>query len=156
MFHEVARKKQALSIGECHALLRTELRGVLAVQGDGGYPYALPINYYYDEEENRIYFHSGKTGHKMDALKRCDKVSLCVYDKGMRREGHWSLDFKSVIVFGRMRVANEVSDALMEKFSRRFTDDTEYIRGEIESFRASTAILYLEIEHMTGKRVNEA
>ena len=79
MFRELTRKKQKLSEAQCKVILKQELRGVLAVNGDDGYPYALPINFYYDEANNKIYFHSGKVGHKMDALSGCDKVSFCVY-----------------------------------------------------------------------------
>ena len=156
MFRELTRKKQMLTADECEKILKEELRGVLAVNGDDGYPYALPINFYYDRESKRIYFHSGKVGHKLDAIKNSDKVSFCVYDKGYHKEGHWSLNIKSVIVFGRIRIVKDWSDEMMVSFSERFTDDMEYIRGEIETFRSKTALLCLDIEHMTGKLVNES
>ena len=156
MFRELTRKKQQLLDSECKEILKQELRGVLAVNGDGGYPYALPMNYYFDEENNRIYFHSGKSGHKMDSITNSDKVSFCVYDKGYHKDGHWSLNIKSVIIFGRIHIVNYWTDELMTEFCKRFTCDTEYINNEIERFKSSTAILCLEIEHMTGKLVNEA
>lgn len=156
MFRELTRKKQQLSIAECKAILNNELRGVLAVNGEGGYPYALPINYYFDEESNKIYFHSGKVGHKMDAIATSDKVSFCVYDKGVQKEGHWSLNVKSVVIFGRIRVANDWTEELMVAFSKRFTSDTEYIFNEIAQYKRNTVVLCLEIESMTGKLVNEA
>ena len=156
MFRELTRKKQALSPDECKEILRQEVRGVLAVNGDGGYPYALPINFYFDGESNKIYFHSGRVGHKLDAIARSDKVSFCVYDKGCHKDGHWSLNIRSVIVFGRIYTVDDWSEELMVSFCRRFTDDTDYIRSEIEKFGSNTAILCLEIEHMTGKLVNEA
>ena len=94
MFRELTRKKQQLSDGACKEILKQDLRGVLAVNGDGGYPYTLPINYYFDAESNKIYFHSGKVGHKMDAIVNSDKASFCVYDKGYHKDGHWSLNIK--------------------------------------------------------------
>ena len=156
MFRDLTRKKQKLSETECKEILKQEVRGVLAVNGDDGYPYALPINFYFDEESGKIYFHSGKVGHKLDAIKNSDKVSFCVYDKGYHKDGHWSLNIRSVIVFGRIHVADDWSDALMVRFCKRFTDDTDYIYDEIERFKNNTAVLCLEIEHMTGKLVNEA
>ena len=156
MFRDVTRKKQKLTAAACIEILKQEVRGVLAVNGDNGYPYALPINYYFDEESGKLYFHSGKVGHKLDAIANSDKVSFCVYDKGYHEDGHWSLNIKSVILFGRIRIVDDWSDELMESFCRRFTDDTEYIQAEIEKFKSSTVILCLEIEHMTGKLVNEA
>lgn len=156
MFRDLTRKKQKLSSDECEEILKQEVRGVLAVNGDDGYPYALPINFYFDERSNKIYFHSGKVGHKLDAIANSDKASFCVYDKGYHEDGHWALNIKSVIIFGRIRVVEEWSDELMTEFSKRFTTDMEYIHNEIEKFRKNTAILCLEIEHMTGKLVNEA
>ncbi|MBQ3074928.1 MAG: pyridoxamine 5'-phosphate oxidase family protein [Clostridia bacterium] len=156
MFRDLTRKKQKLSTDACKDVLKRELRGVLAVNGDGGYPYAFPINFYFDEENNRIYFHSGKTGHKLDAIAASDKVSFCVYDQGYRENGHWSLYIKSVIVFGRIHAAQDWSDRLMENFCKRFTSDMDYIHSEIEKFRSSTVVLCLEIEHITGQLVNEA
>ena len=156
MFRDLTRKKQQLTDEECKEILNQEVRGVLAVNGDDGYPYALPINYYYDEKNNKIYFHSGKTGHKIESIVKSDKVSFCVYDKGYHKDGHWSLNIKSVIVFGRLRVAEEWNDDLMVEFCKRFTNDEEYIRNEIKNFKDNTAMLVLDIEHMTGKIVNEA
>ena len=156
MFRELTRKKQKLSDVECKEILQHEVRGVLAVHGDGGYPYALPINYYFDEADNKIYLHSGKVGHKMDALAKNDKVSFCVYDRGYHKDGHWSLNIKSVVIFGRMHMVHDWTDELMVNFCKRFTDDMDYISSEIETFRSNTAVLCLEIEHMTGKLVNEA
>ena len=156
MFRDLTRKKQMLSPDECKEILKQEVRGVLAVNGDGGYPYALPINFYFDEENDRIYFHSGKVGHKLDAIANSDKVSFCVYDKGYHKDGHWSLNIRSVIIFGRIHMVDDWSDELMVKFCKRFTDDRDYICNEIEKFASNTAVLCLEIEHMTGKIVNEA
>lgn len=156
MFRNITRKKQQISNEECSLILKSEKRGVLAVNGDDAYPYALPINYYYDEVNNKIYFHSGKTGHKLDAIKKSDKVSFCVCDKGYHKDGHWSLNIKSVIVFGRIHIVEEWSDGLMVEFCKKFTNDTDYIMSEIDKFKNSTAVMCLEIEHMTGKLVNEA
>ena len=156
MFRELTRKKQKLSCEECREILRQEPRGVLAVNGDDGYPYALPINFYFDEENDKIYFHSGKVGHKLDAIASSDKVSFCVYDKGYHKDGHWSLNIRSVIIFGRIHIVEDWSEELMVNFCRRFTDDSEYIGAEIEKYGKNTAVLCLDIEHMTGKLVNEA
>ena len=156
MFRDLTRKKQKLSTVECREVLKQEVRGVLAVNGDEGYPYALPINFYFDEENNKIYFHSGKAGHKLDAIANSDKVSFSVYDNGYHKDGHWSLNIRSVIIFGRIRIEDDWSDELMVNFCKRFTDDMDYIYDEIEKFKSNTAVLCLEIEHMTGKLVNEA
>lgn len=156
MFRPLIRTKQQLSTEECIRILKSEPRGVLSVLGDNDYPYALPINFFYDEAQNKIYFHSGKTGHKMDAISAHEKASFCVYDKGYHKDGHWSLNISSVIVFGRMKLVEDWSRDMMRDFCRKFTQDTDYIENEISRFANNTAVLELTIEHMCGKLVNEA
>ena len=158
MFREMMRKKQQLSQDECVALLKSELRGVLSVLGDDGYPYGLPINHYYSDEDGHLYFHSGKKGHKVDALLRCDKASFCVYDQGFKKPGDWALNIKSVIVFGRVEIIED-RDKIYEiarKLSHKFPCDEEYIEKEIRSAGPRTFMFALVPEYMTGKLVNEA
>ena len=158
MFREIVRKKNALAEDECIEILKTELRGVLSVIGDGGYPYGLPINYYYNEEVGHICFHSGKSGHKIDSIANCDKVSFCVYDGGYREEGDWALNIRSVIVFGKIRVIDDYDKAMniCRKLSYKFTSDSEYIEKEIASFGKNTLCLELIPEHITGKKIKES
>lgn len=158
MFRELTRKKLALPHEECIAILKTEKRGVLSVLGDDGYPYGMPLNHWYCEEDGRLYFHSGKSGHKIDALRACDKASFCVYDRGFRREGEWALNIRSVIAFGRVRFVEEHARALeiSRLLSYKFTRDEAYIQKEIERSGAGVLCFALEIEHLCGKLVNEA
>ena len=155
-FREITRIKQALTKEECEEILKNEPRGVLAVLGDNGYPYALPINHYY--KNGILYFHSGKTGHKTDAIRSCDKASFCVYDKGYRKPGDWALNIKSIIVFGRIEIMENEEEALeiCRELSRKFTSDEEYINKEIERSGAGVLCFKLIPEHMTGKLVNES
>ncbi len=158
MFRELVRKKQQLSNEECMRILKEELRGVLSVQGDDGYPYGLPINHYYNEDDGCLYFHSGKTGHKIDAIRRNDKASFCVYDQGFRKEGAWALNIRSVIVFGRMEIIDdrETVYEISRKLSRKFTQDEAYIDAEIARSGSGTLMFRLVPEQMTGKLVNES
>lgn len=157
MFRELARKKQMLSEDECIRVLVNEKRGVLSVLGDEGYPYCLPINHYYDEESGKLYFHSGKKGHKIDAIKACDKASFCVYDEGFVKENDWALNISSVIVFGRIRLVDDfdMTIEISRRLCYKFTDDESYIKDEVEHYGKATQLIELTIEHMTGKLVNE-
>ena len=158
LFRELTRKKQQLSNEECIELLKAEKRSVLSVIGDDGYPYGMPMNHFYDENDGCIYFHCGKGGHRIEAIEKCDKVSLCVYDKGTEKEGNWALDVKSVIVFGKVEIitdAEQVAD-ITTKLSYKFTQDEEYIQREIKSAAHKTVLLRLVPEHICGKLVNES
>lgn len=158
MFRELARIKQKLTPEESAALLQQVTRGVLAVQGDDGYPYAVPTNHYYDSHSGSLFFHSGIKGHKVDAIRRCDKVSYCVADNGVRQEGDWALTYKSVIVFGRVRIIEDLEYAMdmTRRLSLQFTDDTGYIEQEIADAGDHTLVFELVPEYITGKIVREA
>ncbi len=158
MFREVARKKQSLTPEQISKILKSEKRGVLSVCGDNGYPYGLPMNFWYNEENGYIYFHSGKKGHKNDAVTSDNRVSFCVYDEGFRKDGEWALNISSVIVFGRIYVVgdSEKSVEIYRKLSLKFTSDISYITSEIEKFANATLCYELRPEHITGKIVNES
>ena len=158
MFRPMMRAKQQLPDAECKAILKQELRGVLSVTGDDGYPYGVPINHYYCEADGKLYFHSGKKGHKIDAIRRADKASFCVYDSGERKDRDWALYIRSVIVFGRIEIVEDRDTLLRiaEQLSRKFTDDGDYIRREIERYEQATLLFALVPEHITGKLVHEA
>jgi len=158
MFREVARKNQSLETAQIIKILNEEKRGVLSVHGGNGYPYGLPINYWYNEENGYLYFHSGKKGHKIDAINADNKVSFCVYDTGYQKEGEWALNISSVVVFGKMYIVEDLETSLevFRRLSLKFTSDVEYIESEIEKFADATLCYELRPEHMTGKIVNES
>ena len=158
MFRELLRKNKALSMDECVEILKNETRGVLSVLGDEGYPYGMPMNHWFNEEDGKIYFHCGNVGHRLDALRRHDKVSFCTYDEGYRNEGEWALHVKSVIVFGRMAIVDDMDKIvnITTKLSHKFTRDDEYIRAEIENYAKATLLLELTPEHICGKLVQES
>ena len=158
MFRPMRRFRQQLSGEDCIAVLKAERRGVLSVLGDDGYPYGIPMNHWYCPEDGKLYFHGAKSGHKLDAIAKCSKVSYCVYDAGYRREGEWALNVRSVVVFGRMTFVTDEEKAreIGENLLRKFTDDEEYIRREIQTALPRAQCLELTIDHMTGKLVNES
>ena len=158
MFRELQRKNKQISMEECTELLKKETRGVLSVLGDGDYPYGMPMNHWYNEEDGKIYFHCGKSGHRLDALRKSNKVSFCTYDSGYREEGDWALYVKSVIVFGTMEIIDDMDTIadIARKLSYKFTQDEEYIRTEIEKYAKATLLLQLTPEHVCGKQITES
>ena len=158
MFREMMRKKQQLTKEQCIEILKTELRGVLSVLGDDDYPYGMPLNHYYCEADGKLYFHGGKNGHRIDAMKRHEKASFCVYDSGVRKEGDWALYIRSVIVFGRIEFIEdrETTYRISAELSRKFTDDEGYIEQEITRSGTGTLLFALVPEFMSGKLVHEA
>ena len=157
MFRPMRRIAQQLSAEECVEILKREPRGVLSVLGDDDYPYGMPLNHYYCEADGLLYFHGGKEGHKIDAFRRHDKASFCVYDSGYRKEGEWFLRIRSVIVFGRIEIIGdpEKTYEISRQLSHKFTTDENYIENEILHSGPRTLLFALRPEHMTGKRVTE-
>ena len=159
MFRPMARRKQQLSDAECIEVLTHELRGVLSLLGDDDYPYGIPINHYYCEEDGKLYFHGGTKGHRIDAMRSHGKASFCVLDEGRpEQEGGWALRFRSVIVFGRLEEVEDHDRAIeiTRALCHKFTSDEEYIEKEIENAGARTMVVCLTPEHMTGKTVLES
>ena len=157
MFREMRRKRQQLSEAECVDILQTNTSGVLAVCGDDGYPYAVPLSYVYDG--GALYVHCAKTGHKLDAIKACDKVSFCIVDRDHVVPEEYTTHYRSVILFGRARILEqeqEIRNAI-EKLAIKYhpTDGKANRDAEIERSCKALCMVKIEIEHMTGKEAIE-
>lgn len=149
------RSKQELSKEECIDILTNESRGVLALIGDYEYPYALPMSHAY--VDGKIYFHGAMKGHKMDAIKKFDKVSYCVIDKGVKNPDGWSYTFKSVIVFGKIRTLTDRDEKIdrLTHLGDKFFPTHDQTVSEIERLLDRTAVFEIAIDHMSGKIVEE-
>ena len=158
MFRPMRRFKQLISDEECKEVLRSEPRGVLSVIGDEGYPYGIPMDHWYSETDGKLYFHCAREGHKLDAIRACDKVSYCVMDKGFRKDGEWALNIRSVVVFGRIKIVDDAEKRIEigTNLCRKFTDDESYIAYEVKNALPRALCLELTPEHITGKLVNES
>lgn len=158
MFRELSRINKKISNEECIELLKNEKRGVLSVNGDDGYPYAMPMNHFYNEADGCIYFHSGKNGHRTDSIKKSSKASLCIYNEGYKNENEWAYNIKSVIVFGNIEIITDTDTiiSITRALSYKFTDDKEYIEKEIKAYSDKTILLKLTPQNICGKLVLEA
>lgn len=155
-FRKMRRSRQELSRDECIRMLEEGTSGVLALQGDADYPYAVPLSYVYDD--GRLCFHSAKSGHKLDAVKRCPKASFCVIGQDKVVPEEYTSYFKSVIVFGRMRILEEEEmQAAIEKLSVKYhPHDTEENRMHtIKAEWGRLCMMELSIEHISGKAAKE-
>lgn len=157
MFRKMRRFRQQVSEEACEKVLTEQWRGVLSLLGDEGYPYGVPVDFYYDREAKEIYIHGAGEGHKIDAVKACDKASFCVWDEGFRREGEWALNITSVIVFGRIRLVEDEEEKIeaVRKIAMKYYPDAESAEAEVQKDGHRAQCLALRIEHMTGKLVNE-
>ena len=157
VFREMRRKKQTLSQQEIANILHKGTSGVLALLGDNDYPYAVPISYVYDD--GKIYFHSAKSGHKIDAIQKTAKASFCVIDKDLIVPAEYTTYFRSVIAFGRIRIVEDDSEkrAAIEKLAIKYApEDTAANRDNtINREWKPLCMLEMTIEHITGKEAIE-
>ena len=152
MFREMRRINQQLSEEECISVLQRGSSGVLAVIGDGGYPYAVPLSYVY--ENGSIWFHGATVGHKVDAIRQNEKFSFCVVDQDDVIPEKLTTAYRSVIVFGKASILEDEQEiraaawAMGHKYSPGMDD---IIEQEINLEFRNMAVVRLDIEHMTGK-----
>lgn len=157
MFRPVRKKINEIKIEEAKKLLHQSRRGVLAVIGDNNYPYAIPVNYLYDEENEKIYFHGSRDGHKVDAIKNCDKVCFTVIGNETIKKETWAPFLQSTVIFGRCHLIEDQSTAmaLLKKFAMKFYPNESMVDEEIAVFKKATQMYEIEIEHLSGKEVQE-
>ena len=152
-FREMRRFRQSLPEQECVEILERNTSGVLAALGDGGYPYAVPLSYAY--RDGSLYFHCAKSGHKLDAIKSCDKVSFCVIDQDRVVPEQYTTWFRSVIVFGRAGIVTdreEILDAI-ERLAVKYApgDSAEHRDAAIRREFDALCMVKIQVESMTGK-----
>lgn len=157
MFREMRRKKQLLSREESVEVLRRGTSGVLALLGDGGYPYAVPISYVYDG--GKVFFHSAKAGHKIDAIRKCGKASFCVIDQDNIVPEEYTTYFRSVIAFGKVRILEDEKETreAIEKLALKYYPEDSEINRRRTIAREWTPLCIIEfsVEHLSGKQAIE-
>ena len=120
-------------------------------------PYAVPLSYAFDGE--KLYFHCAREGHKLDAIRREARASFCVVDRDDVKPAEYTSYFRSVIIFGRVRVLEDEAQkrAAIELLARRYfpEDSAENRRRAIEREWTGLCMLEMDIEHMSGKEAKE-
>lgn len=152
MFREMRRKGQQLSNDEIIKILKKCTSGVLSLFGDNGYPYAVPLSYVY--LDGKIYFHSAKEGHKIDAIKNNDKASFCVIEQDNVVPEKYTTAYRSVTAFGRVKIVDDdnLKRTAIEKHSEKYTFADKYeIQKVTDKAYNSFCVIEFDIEYMTGK-----
>ena len=155
-FRPLRRFRQQLSDDESVGILKKATSGTLALLGDNGYPYAVPISYVY--AEGKLYFHSALSGHKVDAIRNCDKASFCVIEQDNIHPKEFTTYFRSVIAFGRIHIVEDDVEKLSAArlLSERYNPgDEEGFQKELEKGFARMFVIRFDIEHLTGKEAIE-
>ena len=159
VFRPMRRFKQQIEQKACDQILSHVKRGLLSLTGDGGYPYGVPVNFYYDKESRRIFIHSAREGHKIDAIRICDKVCFTVWQEDYQdQKDVWSWHLKSVIAMGRASLMKDDDPEKLEmtrRFGRKYYPDKDEVELEISKDFHRMNLIEIRVEHMTGKSVHE-
>ena len=157
MFRKMRRFKQQLGDEACLAVLQAAKRGVLAVHGDDGYPYAVPLNFVFDPDTRTLYFHMAVAGHKLDAIERDSKVCFTVMDDGYKVEGDWAWYVKSVVVFGKAEVVKDetMRDQWLRALAAKYFPPTEDVEEDMRKNAARALVVAVKAAHISGKLVHE-
>ena len=141
MFREIRRKNREIDSDSAKQLLQSSRRGVLAVNG----------------EAQRIYFHGAKIGHKVDALRACDKVCFTVYGNETIKTDAWAPFMQSVVVFGRCHLIEAGPEATrrIKQLAMKYHPSEQLIDEEIAQSGKAVQVFEIKIEHMSGKEVQE-
>lgn len=152
MFRKMRRFRQELSQQETIEIFQRNNSGVLAVLGDDGYPYTVPIGYIF--ADGNLYFHTAKQGHKIDSIRNNGKASFCVVDRDEIVPKEYTTYFASAVAFGIAEIIEdetrkrEILELIAEKYA---PGDIEARDREIARLWNPVCVIELKIEHMTGK-----
>ena len=155
-FRPMRRSRQQLNEERSIDILRRCTSGTLALLGDNGYPYAVPLSYVYSE--GSIYFHSALTGHKIDAIRKEEKASFCVISADEVHGDEYTTYFESVIAFGRIHIIEDDNEKLTmaRMLGNRYNPHSdEALEQELAKGFSRMLMLRFDIEHMTGKEAIE-
>ncbi|PKK99996.1 MAG: MFS transporter [Tenericutes bacterium HGW-Tenericutes-1] len=149
MFRPMRRIDKQMSDSDTLALLKRGQEGILGTISENGYPYTLVVNYVY--YNNKVYFHSALEGHKIDNIRSNDKVSFTVYDNVEVVGEELNTYYQSLTLFGKAKVIDATYDILMALI-KKYANIPDNIANEmIQKEIAITAVVEIEIMHMTGK-----
>ncbi len=154
MERKMRRFRQQLPLEETERILHEGKYAVWAVAGDDDYPYAVPVNYVC--QDRTIFLHSAAEGHKIDAIRRNPKCSLCIVDKDDVIPEEFTSYFRSVIAFGTAHIIEDVEGkiAALKLLSDKYSPGIDP-NAEIQRFLKTVCIIRIDIEHVTGKEAIE-
>jgi nitroimidazol reductase NimA-like FMN-containing flavoprotein (pyridoxamine 5'-phosphate oxidase superfamily) len=98
-----------------------------------------------------------QSGHKVDSLRSSDKICFTVYGNEMVKEESWASFLQSVVIFGRCHLveSGEKTTKLLKQFAMKYYPNEQMVDEEIAQAGKAAQLFEIEIEHMSGKEVQE-
>lgn len=139
---------------EMELLLESMPVGRLAVTTEDG-PYLIAVNYLFFE--GSIYFHSGLSGRKIEALQADSRVCFLVDEVGP--QVLWdqgcgiSQVYKSVVCFGKAEFVESPPEKsrILERMVRKYVPSSYLFSPMTDESVRKTAVVRIVIDSMSGK-----
>lgn len=156
-FRPIRRKNREIPREDAQAVLKNARWGVLAMNGLEGYPYAIPVNFLYDEAEEKIYFHGARAGHKAEALRACQKVCFTACGEEVVKKEAWAPFVRSAVAFGRCCPLENTPENLdrLKKMAMKYFPEEGIADEEIAKSGGAVQLYVIHIDHLTGKEIQE-
>jgi uncharacterized protein len=142
------------------AFLREAKIGHIASARRNGQPFVNPTSFWFDEAKHQIIFHSNVTGRIRSNIESNSKVCFEVSELGKMLPANvaleFSLQFRSVIVFGKVRLVSDPEEArrvmygLIHKYFPMMTAGKDF-REITDKELKRTSIYAIQIEEWSGK-----
>jgi nitroimidazol reductase NimA-like FMN-containing flavoprotein (pyridoxamine 5'-phosphate oxidase superfamily) len=141
------------------AFLRAAKIGHIASDQDGQ-PFVNPSTFWFDEENHQIIFHSNVAGRIRSNIESNSRVCFEASELGKLLPSNvaleFSLQFRSVIIFGKARLITDSEEArrvmygLIHKYFPEMTAGKEF-REITDKELKRTSIYAIQIEEWSGK-----
>ncbi len=152
MERRMNKQNRQLEDAAAKSLFTKGHHGILAVNGDNGYPYAVPVNYVYLND--KIYIHSAKYGYKIEALQKDQKVCFTAIISAKVLPDKFTAAYESIIATGDVEFVTDQEEkmtaltAFIDNFSADFKENgMKFIAGAF----AKTEVLAIKVQSLTGK-----
>lgn len=138
---------------ELDKLLRQGRVCHLAMHGDFGVPYVLPVNYGY--ADGALYIHGAAGGRKADLLRADPRVAFSILlSEKLKADGNgceWTTHYVSLLGEGRATILDLGEDKAMglAKFMEHYAPGPHEFPVAVI---AKTLVVRIDITHLSGKR----
>ena len=119
-------------------------------------PYAVTLNYGYDEQGNCLYFHSALKGLKLEFLKHNSNVCATIIEDLGYVEGQCDHRYRSLVLWGTMSMVNDPEEKrhgmniLLEHLERHPEEIKKRTLSKQDVYQ-KVAVLRMDIVQMSGK-----
>ncbi|KHE93019.1 MAG: pyridoxamine 5'-phosphate oxidase family protein [Candidatus Scalindua rubra] len=149
------RDKEIASHAEVEELLSNALVGRLGTCSNN-IPYITPVNFVYDND--KVYFHSAHEGRKIENIKHNRRVCFEI-DKmvsvipGMRMPCGSTTEYKSVIIFGDIRVVVDIDEktVALNKLIEKYAPEAPRL-PQYSDAAGRTNVLVIDVKEITAKQ----